>query len=199
MIELSNGEILLRPFMMADRKQWRLVRLENKLWLSNWEATLPRVQERVQTGIKGASGLAIGSQNAFSMSFTRMVRGNRKEARAGRSFAFGIFKGPNLIGQINLSGIIYGALRGGHIGYWIDQNYANRGYMTAAVNMVTDFAFSELELHRIEINIRPENEPSIRVAKKCGYLFEGLRPNYLHIDGAWRDHHCYVKENIAIK
>lgn len=199
MIELSNGEILLRPFMMADRKQWRLVRLENKLWLSNWEATHPRVQERVQTGIKGASGLAIGSQNAFSMSFTRMVRGNRKEARAGRSFAFGIFKGPNLIGQINLSGIIYGALRGGHIGYWIDQNYANRGYMTAAVNMVTDFAFSELELHRIEINIRPENEPSIRVAKKCGYLFEGLRPNYLHIDGAWRDHHCYVKENIAIK
>lgn len=199
MIELSNGEILLRPFMMADRKQWRLVRLENKLWLSNWEATLPRVQERVQTGIKGASGLAIGSQNAFSMSFTRMVRGNRKEARAGRSFAFGIFKGPNLIGQINLSGIIYGALRGGHIGYWIDQNYANRGYMTAAVNMVTDFAFSELELHRIEINIRPENEPSIRVAKKCGYLFEGLRPNYLHIDGAWRDHHCYVRENIAIK
>lgn len=195
MIELSNGEILLRPFVMADRKQWRLVRSENKLWLSNWEATLPRVQERIQ----GASELAIGSESAFLMSFTQMVRSNRKEARAGRSFAFGIFKGPNLIGQINLSGIIYGALRGGQIGYWIDQNFANRGYMTAAVNMVTDFAFSELELHRIEINIRPENAPSIQVARKCGYLFEGLRSNYLHIDGAWRDHHCYVRENIAIK
>ena len=71
--------------------------------------------------------------------------------------------------------------------------------MTAAVNMVTDFAFNELELHRIEINIRPENEPSIRVAEKCGYLYEGLRPRYLHIDGAWRDHHCFVRENIAIK
>ena len=71
--------------------------------------------------------------------------------------------------------------------------------MTEAVNMVTDFAFNELALHRLEINIRPENEASIRVAEKCGYLYEGLRPRYLHIDGAWRDHHCFVRENIAIK
>lgn len=189
MIELSNGEILLRPFTYADRGQWRQVRATNKDWLSNWEATTPSSSDKRSVGNRLNSGLSFG----------HMVRSARKEARAGRSFAFGIFKGPNLIGQINLSGIIYGALRGGHIGYWIDQNYANRGYMSAAVNMVTDFAFSELELHRIEINIRPENEPSIRVAQKCGYVFEGLRPNYLHIDGAWRDHHCYVRENIAIK
>jgi ribosomal-protein-alanine N-acetyltransferase len=53
-------------------------------------------------------------------------------------------------------------------------------------------------LHRLEINIRPENEPSLRVAQKAGYLFEGLRPRYLHIDGNWRDHHCYVKENSRV-
>ena len=181
MIELSNGEILLRPFSYSDRRQWNRVRAENREWLKRWEATTPRGQASV------------------AMSFGRMVRNNRIEARAGRAYSFGIFKGPNLIGQINLSGIIYGALRGGHIGYWIDQSYANRGYMTMAVNMVTEFAFSELELHRIEINIRPENEASIKVAEKSGYLFEGLRPNYLHIDGAWRDHHCFVRENIAIK
>lgn len=181
MIELSNGEILLRPFSYSDRRQWNRVRADNREWLKKWEATTPR---------------GLGS---VAMSFGQMVRSNRIESKAGRGFSFGIFKGPNLIGQINLSGIIYGALRGGHIGYWIDQSHANRGYMTMAVNMVTDFAFSELELHRIEINIRPENEASIKVAEKCGYLFEGLRPNYLHIDGAWRDHHCFVRENIAIK
>lgn len=189
MIELSNGEIILRPFTFADRKQWRRVRSVNRDWLAKWEATTPRI----------FGGIVGGVSSKNQMSFGRMVRGNRKEARAGRSFAFAIFIGPNLIGQINLSGIIYGALRGGHIGYWIDRDYANRGYMTEAVKMVTDFAFTELELHRIEINIRPENEPSIRVAKKCGYTYEGLRQNYLHIDGTWRDHHCYIRENIAIK
>ena len=186
MIELSNGEILLRPFTLSDRRQWQRVRMENREWLSKWEATIPKTSEA-----------SITLSNALS--FSRMVRSNRIEAKAGRAYSFGVFKGPNLIGQINLSGIIYGALRGGHIGYWIDRQYANRGYMTMAVNMVTDFAFTELELHRIEINIRPENEPSIKVATKCGFRFEGLRQNYLHIDGAWRDHHCYVRENIAIK
>ena len=185
MLELSNGEITLRPFSLADRRQWKRVRAENRDWLAQWEATVPKTSDR--DALKS------------SMSFARMVRVYRREARAGRSFSFAIFKGPNLIGQINLGGIIYGALRGAHIGYWIDKNYANRGYMSAAVNMITDFAFNELELHRIEINIRPENEPSIRVAEKCGYLYEGLRPRYLHIDGAWRDHHCFVRENIAIK
>jgi len=185
MIELTNGEITLRPLTSADAKQWRRVRAINRDWLEEWEATVPKTLK--SDGFKAA------------LSFRKMVRAHAKECRAGRSYSFGIFKGPNLIGQINLGGVIYGALRGGHIGYWIDQSYANRGYMTEAVNMVTDFAFNELELHRIEINIRPENSPSIRVAEKCGYLYEGLRPRYLHIAGAWRDHHCFVRENIAIK
>jgi ribosomal-protein-alanine N-acetyltransferase len=191
MIELSDGEILLRAFTYSDRAQWRRVRADNRQWLMKWEATTPK--------IPGGSIQRVSDNSSLNVSFGRMVRGNKREAKAGRSFAFGIFKGANLIGQINLSGVIYGALRGGHIGYWIDQSFSNRGYMTSAVNMVTDFAFSELALHRIEINIRPENEPSIRVAQKCGYKFEGLRPNYLHIDGAWRDHHCFVRENSAIK
>ena len=184
MIELSDGELTLRPLAFSDRNQWRRVRSQNRDWLAQWEATVPTTSR--------------SDQLKSTMSFNRMVRNYRREARAGRSFSFGIFKGPNLIGQINLGGVIYGALRAAHIGYWIDRNFANRGHMTAAVNMVTDFAFKELELHRIEINIRPENEPSIRVAEKCGYLYEGLRPRYLHIDGAWRDHHCFVRENPAI-
>jgi len=185
MIELTNGEISLRPLTTADAKQWRRIRAVNRDWLEEWEATVPKTQK--------------SDSLSSALSFRKMVRAHAKEARAGRSYSFGIFKGPNLIGQINLGGVIYGALRGGHIGYWVDQGHANRGYVTEAVNMVTDFAFSELELHRIEINIRPENSPSIRVAEKCGYLYEGLRPRYLHIAGAWRDHPCFVRQNIAIK
>ena len=47
---------------------------------------------------------------------------------------------------------------------------------------------SPVGLHRIEINIRPENGPSIRVVEKLGFRYEGLRERYLHIDGDWRDH-----------
>ena len=131
-----------------------------------------------------------------------MVMQYRRKGSALRSISLGIWlagtKRERLIGQLTLSGIVFGAMRGAHIGYWIDQNFANQGYTSRAVSLMTDFGLNQLLLHRIEINLRPENEASRRVAEKCGYLFEGLRPRYLHIAGDWRDHLTYVKENPKI-
>lgn len=188
-IILHGENIELRPPRFADRAQWNQVRSENKEWLSPWEASLP------QTPI-GAPASEFLTKNP---SFYAMVRVLHREARAGRSYSFMMWQGKNLIGQITMGGVIYGALRGAHIGYWIDKNYAGRGLTTDAVNTVTRFAFEGLGLHRIEINIRPENAASIRVAEKAGYHFEGDRAEFLHIAGAWRDHKSFVKVNDLVK
>ena len=42
-------------------------------------------------------------------------------------------------------------------------------------------------LHRVEVNIRPENAPSLRVVEKLGFRDEGLRERYLHIGSTWCD------------
>jgi ribosomal-protein-alanine N-acetyltransferase len=47
-------------------------------------------------------------------------------------------------------------------------------------------------LHRIEIAIRPENAPSLRVVEKLGFREIGYAPRYLHIDGDWRDHRLFA-------
>src|SRR5262249_26242035 len=47
-------------------------------------------------------------------------------------------------------------------------------------------AFAAGGLHRIEVNIRPENAPSRRVVEKLGFRGEAYHPRYLHIAGAWR-------------
>ncbi|MCX6434879.1 MAG: GNAT family protein [Actinobacteria bacterium] len=78
------------------------------------------------------------------------------------------------------------------------QAYSNRGLTTQAVDLLTEYGFSSLLLHRIEINLRPENVASRKVAEKAGYRLEGERPRYLHIDGQWRDHLCFVRENPRI-
>ncbi len=186
---LRGENIELRPPRFSDRAQWNQVRIENKEWLSPWEATLPQTP----------SGAPASEFLTKRPSFYAMVRALNREARAGRSFSFMIWHEQNLVGQITLGGVIYGALRGAHIGYWIDKNYAGRGFTTDAVNTLTRFAFEQLGLHRIEINIRPENAASIRVAEKAGYLFESDRPEFLHIAGAWRDHKSFVKVNDLIK
>jgi ribosomal-protein-alanine N-acetyltransferase len=128
-----------------------------------------------------------------------MVRSLNHEARSGRSYSFFIWHGNNLVGQITMGGVMYGALRGAHIGYWIDRNFANRGFTTQAVKLVTAFGFAQLGLHGIEINVRPENAASGKVAAKAGYGEEGQRKAFLNIDGAWRDHICFVKNNELIQ
>jgi len=186
---LHGDEITLRPPRLRDRKHWNSVRAENKEWLGPWEATLPQVPQDSPAN----DGLS------KRPSFYQMVRMLNHEARAGRSYSFFIWNGANFVGQITMGGVMYGALRGAHIGYWVDRNYANRGFTTQAVKLVTSFGFSQLGLHRIEINVRPENAASCRVAEKAGYEMEGHRKAFLHIDGAWRDHICFVKNNELIQ
>ena len=50
--------------------------------------------------------------------------------------------------------------------------------------MVIDHCFTEVGLHRVEINIRPENAASLRVVEKLGLRREGFYERYLDIDGA---------------
>ena len=187
-VTLYGDEITLRPARFRDRSAWNEVRAENKEWLTPWEATLPLIPQDCPA-----------YENQARPSFYEMVYLLHREARAGRSYSFLIWNGATLIGQITMGGVMLGALRGAHIGYWIDRNYASRGYTTQAVKLVTAFGFSQLGLHRIEINVRPENAASCRVAEKAGYLLEGQRKAFLHIDGAWRDHLSYVKSNELIQ
>ena len=186
MKKLVDGELFLKPIRFRDKSQWDSVRAINRDWLSPWEATRPNIDHK--------SALP---------SYYGMVLQLNRELRALRSISLGIWLNENrdqvLIGQITLGGIIFGAMRGAHIGYWIDQRFANRGYTTRAVKLLTKFGFEQLRLHRIEINLRPENEASKQVAIKAGFLLEGARNNYLHIAGDWRDHVTFVKENPAIK
>jgi [ribosomal protein S5]-alanine N-acetyltransferase len=184
--KLVDSELFLKPIRFRDKAQWDSVRAVNRDWLSPWEATRPNIDHK--------SALP---------SYYGMVMQLNREMRALRSISLGIWlnedKDQVLIGQITLGGIIFGAMRGAHIGYWIDQRFANRGYTTRAVKLLTKFGFEQLRLHRIEINLRPENEASKQVAIKAGFLLEGARNNYLHIAGDWRDHVTFVKENPVIK
>jgi ribosomal-protein-alanine N-acetyltransferase len=43
-------------------------------------------------------------------------------------------------------------------------------------------------LHRVEVDIRPDNEASLRVVEKLGLRKEGYYERFLDIGGAWRDH-----------
>jgi ribosomal-protein-alanine N-acetyltransferase len=170
---LVDGRIALRPLRLRDAKEWRSVRMRNAEWLRPWEATSPDPAADAPP------------------TYSAMVRRLRGEAREGRTLPFVVTYDEELVGQLTVGGITWGSLRSAYIGYWIDRRFAGRGITPTAVAMATDHCFAT-GLHRIEINIRPENLASRRVVEKLGFRSEGMRPSYLHIDGDWRDHLSYA-------
>ena len=168
-VVLREDRLGLRPLRQRDAQVWREVRSRNASWLRRWEATSPSPEADAPP------------------TYAAMVRRLRAEARDGRTMPFVVTYGGDLVGQLTVGGITWGSLRSAYIGYWVDEAVAGRGIMPTAVAMATDYCFA-LGLHRVEINIRPENTASRRVVEKLGFRPEGLRPKYLHIDGDWRDH-----------
>jgi len=104
-----------------------------------------------------------------------------------------------ILGHVSFSNIVWGAFRSCFLGYSIDQAQLGRGYATEAVATGVCYVFEQLRLHRIEANIMPRNQASIRVAEKLDFVCEGLSPKYLKINGVWEDHLHYVLRNLALE
>lgn len=172
-VVLRDRDLELRPLRRADRRAHEQLRARNDLWLRPWDASDPDPR-------RGAP------------SFPAMRRMLEDAARRGTLLPLAIVVDGRLAGQVTVGPILYGAQSSAPIGYWIDQELAGRGIVPRAVALVIDHCFAEVGLHRIEIDVRPENTASLRVAEKLHLRDEGLRRALIHVDGAWRDHRSFA-------
>ena len=93
-----------------------------------------------------------------------------------------------LAGSASLGHIVFGNLRSAYLGYSAFVPYQRRGFMTEGLELVLRHAFGTLGLHRVEVNVQPDNARSIALAERLGFRREGYSPRYLKIGGRWRDH-----------
>lgn len=105
-------------------------------------------------------------------------------------YFFGIFRknDDTLIGTISLFQVLRGALQSAFIGYYLDKKHNGKGYTTEAVQLIVEYAFHDLKLHRIEAGAMPHNMASIRVLEKAGFHKEGIAQKNVRINGKWEDH-----------
>lgn len=172
--DLDGRRVLLRPLRVrADRGEFLRLRADNAQWNRPWDSSPP-------TRIGGR------------MSYPQLVRAYDGEAKAGRLLPFVVDVDGVLVGQMHISGIERGALRSAAAGYWVAESVAGQGITPFALALAMDHLFGAEDLHRVEVNIRPDNPRSLRVVEKLGMRQEGMRRAYLHIDGAWRDHRSFA-------
>jgi len=178
-VSLRCGALVLAPFRAQDADEVMDVRARNAAWLQPWDPSAPTPAERWRSTAQRMKSIGEAARRGQSLPW--LIRW----AQPGQSRA-------PVIGQCTVSNIVYGSALSASIGYWIDRMYAGRSIVPAAVALATDYAVRTVGLHRIEICIRPENRPSLRVVEKLGFRYEGRRPRYIHIAGDWRDHEVFA-------
>ena len=96
---------------------------------------------------------------------------------------------PNrVIGKIGFSEIVRGAFQACYLGFAIDQAEQGNGYITEAIKPAIEFAFTQMNLHRIMANYMPRNLASAKVLENLRFVVEGEASEYLRINGRWEDH-----------
>jgi len=176
-VTLRYGRLLLTPFHRRDLDEVTTLRSRNVSWLSPWDATSPSLMGAMVTAEKRVRSAWTLARKGYALPW--LIRWHEQDSCP-------------VIGQCTVSNIVYGSAMYGSIGYWIDRQYAGRSITPAAVALATDYAMRTVGLHRIEICIRPENKASLRVVEKLRMRYEGRRPRYIHIAGAWRDHEVFA-------
>lgn len=96
-----------------------------------------------------------------------------------------------MIGMCDFHRIAYEDI--GEIGYVINKKYWNNGYTTEACKKMIEIGFEYIGLRRIEIAHSVDNLASERVIEKCGFVFEGIKKDYVKDrSGKYSDHKIYA-------
>lgn len=170
---LHGHRVMLRALQASDFSEWKEVRLHNIAWLTKWEPTRPEGMPDI-----------VNDRNAFAS----RCNARDRERHLGSGYGFGIFVEEKLCGEINLSSIQRGPFQSCYVGYWIDERHAGNSYTPEALAVILEYAFEELELHRVQVAIIPRNASSRRVVEKLSLREEGIAKRYLEINGKWEDH-----------
>lgn len=92
-----------------------------------------------------------------------------------QEYAFGIWltETSELIGYIQLFEIDWHTPKA-EVNYFIDREQSQQGIMTEVLARVVRFAFKQLELEKIYLQVLSDNYPSQRLARRIGFQREGM-------------------------
>ena len=171
LFEITGQKVLLRPPQYSDWRTWADERKKNELYLQPWEP-LWSINELERS------------------SFVKRVRMFERLSHNDQAYSFLIFKSDSgdFIGEVNISNVQRGIIQSCSIGYWIAKDCEGKGMMSESLELIKEFIFNELKLHRIEAVCLPYNKPSLKVLLKNGFIKEGTARKLLKINDKWQDH-----------
>lgn len=120
----------------------------------------------------------------------------RRQGPTLRTYLIFDAEDDGLVGRANVANIVRARFRNGSLGYDSYLPYAGTGRMTEGMRLIVGRCFGPapdgLALHRLEINVQPENRRSLAMAERLGFRHEGFSPRMLYLNDEWRDHERFA-------
>ena len=174
-VRLETDRMGLRPPLHTDFRQWTALRQDSAEFLQRWEPVW-------------------AADHLTRKGFTNRVYWSNRSMANGSALPLFMFRRADdqIVGAITLDNIRRGPAQAGTLGYWVGARFARQGYMRESIEALVHYAFSVLDLSRLEAACLPENAASRGVLEKCGFKYEGVAQSYLQIAGRWRNHVLYA-------
>jgi len=174
-VRIDTERLVLRPPAHGDFRHWAQLRAQSEDFLRPWEPTW-------------------AADHLSRKAFTNRVYWAQRSISNGTAVPLFVIRRSDdaLMGAITLDHIKRGPSQSGITGYWMGEPFTRQGFMREAIQAVVHYAFTTLDLSRIEAGCLPENTPSRRLLELCGYKYEGVAQSYLQINGRWRNHVLYA-------
>ena len=174
-VAIETERMTLRLPVHSDYRDWSGLRDVSRDFLSPWEPTW-------------------SADHLSRRAFANRVYWAQRALSGGTAVPLLLIRRTDraLLGAITLDNIRRGPAQAGTLGYWIGAAHARHGFMREAIAAVAHYAFTTLDLSRLEAACLPENAASRGVLEKCGFKYEGVAQSYLQINGRWRNHVLYA-------
>ncbi len=131
----------------------------------------------------------LDAQPAMPQPASRIKEDIEEMQKSSHAYVFGVrpLESDDLVGIAEVSDILWP-----HGAAWLGLGMGNaawrgRGAGTEAGRLALDFAFQELNLHRINATVFSYNTASLRMCEKLGFSREGVFREFLQRDGQWHD------------
>jgi ribosomal-protein-alanine N-acetyltransferase len=172
--QLEGKRVALRAPKAIDIPELRSLLIRNAAHLRPWSPSPPP-----------------GTNPVGFTELGRSIARHRRDWKAGTGFVFVTVlreRREPIVGRVALTSVTRGPFQSAQLGYWMDVAHVGRGFMSEAVELVLDFAFEWLSLHRVQAAVMPQNAASRRILSRRGFREEGLAERYLLIGERWEDH-----------
>ena len=139
------------------------------------------------------------SRDYYTVMYWRTrIAANRQDFLNDKSCVFFVFnrrQKNEIVGHVQFSAVQRASAQSCYLGYGVDRDKEGHGYMVEAIGRAIQFAFKNMNLHRICANYMPTNVRSGRLLERLGFVVEGYARRYLRINGQWEDHILTTKIN----